>query len=43
MGITLNAALDVLPEKSTLLEDQIEWMRMGMFSRAESMPVGFGS
>jgi len=43
MAIMLNAALDVLPEKSTLLEDQIEWMRMGMFSRAETMPIDFDS
>jgi cytochrome P450 len=43
MGIMLDAALDVLPEESKLLEDQIEWMRMGMFSRAETMPVDFGS
>lgn len=42
MGIMLNAALDVLPEDSKLLEDQIEWMRLGMFSRAESMPIDFG-
>jgi hypothetical protein len=43
MGIMLDAALDVLPEESKLLEDQIQWMRMGMFSRAETMPVDFGS
>lgn len=43
MSIMLNAALDVLPENSELLEDQIEWMRLGVFSRAETMPVDFGS
>jgi cytochrome P450 len=42
MGIMLNAALDVLPEDSHLLEDRIDWFRLGMFSRAESMPVDFG-
>ncbi len=42
MGIMLDAALDVLPEDSKLLEDQIEWMRLGMFSRAETMPIDFG-
>jgi cytochrome P450 len=42
MGIMLDAALDVLPEDSKLLEDQIEWMRLGMFARADSMPVDFG-
>jgi cytochrome P450 len=42
MGIMLNAALDVLPEEARLLEDQIDWMRLGIFARAESMPVDFG-
>ena len=42
MGIMLDAALDVLPEDSKLLEDQIEWMRLGMFARADSMPIDFG-
>jgi len=42
MGIMLNAALDILPEDSKLLEEQIEWMRLGLFSRAESMPIDFG-
>jgi cytochrome P450 len=42
MGIMLNAALDVLPEDSKLLEDRIEWVRLGMFSRAETMPIDFG-
>ena len=43
MTIMLDAALDVLPERSEMLEDQIDWMRMGMFSRAETMPIDFGS
>jgi unspecific monooxygenase len=43
MGIMLDAALDLIPERATLLEDRIEWMRFGMFSRAETLPVDFGS
>ncbi len=42
MGIMLDAALDVIPEDAKLLDDQIEWMRMAMFSRVESLPVDFG-
>jgi cytochrome P450 len=42
MGIMLDAALDLLPEDSKLLEDQIEWLRIGMFSRPETLPVDFG-
>jgi cytochrome P450 len=42
MGIMLDAALDVLPEHSRLPEEQIDWMRLGIFSRAESMPIDFG-
>lgn len=43
MGIMLDAALDVLPEDSMLLEDEIRWMRLGIFSRAETLPVDFGT
>ena len=43
MGIMLDAVLDVLPEDARLLEDQIDWMRFMIFSRAESMPIDFGS
>jgi cytochrome P450 len=43
MGIMLNAALDVLPEESKLVEDEIKWMRFSIFARAESMPIDFGA
>ena len=42
MGIMLEAALDAMPEDAVLLEDQIEWMRVAMFARMESLPVDFG-
>jgi cytochrome P450 len=42
MGCMLDAALDFLPEEAVLLEDQIEWQRLGMFSSAETLPVDFG-
>ncbi|MFT5443193.1 MAG: cytochrome P450 [Myxococcota bacterium] len=43
MGIMLNAALDVIPEGATLVEDEIEWMRRAMFARVETLPIDFGS
>jgi cytochrome P450 len=43
MSIMLGAALDVLPEHSKLLDSEIEWLRMGFFSRVETLPVDFGS
>ena len=43
MGIMLDAALDFLPGQARLLEDQIEWQRLGMFCRAETLPVDFGT
>lgn len=42
MQIMLDAALDFLPKTARLREDEIEWMRLAMFSRAESLPVLFG-
>jgi cytochrome P450 len=42
LRLMLDAALDFLPEDAKLLEDQIEWTRLGMFSRIERMPVEFG-
>ena len=42
MGIMLDAALDFLPPDAKLLEDRIEWMRMSMFCRAETLPIDFG-
>ncbi len=41
MGTMLDAALEFLPPSAKLLEDQIEWERFGMFSRATSLPVRF--
>ena len=43
MGVILEAALDVLPRDSKLLEDRVEWMRLGIFQRAETLPIDFGS
>lgn len=37
------AALDFLPEDARLLEDQIQWSRVVMFTGVESLPVDFGS
>ncbi len=37
-----DAALDFLPSGARLLEDQIRWARLGMFSRVEALPVDFG-
>jgi cytochrome P450 len=42
MGIIMDAALDVIPEGARLLEDQIEWERVSMFSRMVTLPVDFG-
>jgi cytochrome P450 len=39
----LDAALDFLPRGARLVEDEIGWMRLGMFSRIEKLPVDFGS
>lgn len=36
------AAMDFLPAGARLLEDQIEWKRMGMFTTIETLPVDFG-
>ena len=36
------AALDFLPEDARLLEDQIQWSRVVMFTGIESLPVEFG-
>lgn len=36
------AALSFLPEGARVLEDEIEWSRMAMFSRIETLPVDFG-
>ena len=38
----IDAALDFLPPGAKLCEDQIEWTRMSMFSRIETLPVDFG-
>jgi cytochrome P450 len=36
------AALDFLPEDAKLLEGQIQWRRLSMFTSIESLPVDFG-
>jgi cytochrome P450 len=41
MGCMLDAALDFLPPGARLLEERFEWTRLGLFSRAESLPVDF--
>jgi hypothetical protein len=43
MGCMIEAALDFLPSGARLLEDQIEWTRMSIFSRIQSLPVDFGA
>lgn len=42
MGCMLEGILDVLPERAMLLEDEIDWQRLGAFSRAATLPVDFG-
>jgi len=37
------AALDFLPAGARLLEDQIRWRRMAMFTSLDSLPVDFGA
>ena len=37
------AALDFLPEEARLLEDQIQWRQLAMFTSIETLPVDFGS
>lgn len=37
------AALEFLPEGARVLEDEIEWTRIAIFSRMETLPVAFGS
>lgn len=37
------AALDFLPEDARLLEDQIQWSRVVMFTSIDSLPVDFGT
>ena len=43
LGCMFEAALDFIPPGARLLEDQIDWVRMGMFSSIKSLPVDFGS
>ena len=43
LACMFEAALDFLPAGARLLEDQIEWTRMGMFSSIDSLPVDFGT
>ena len=37
------AALDFLPKDARLLEDQIQWSRVVMFTSIDSLPVDFGT
>ncbi len=37
------AALEFLPEGARVLEDEIEWTRIAIFSRMETLPVAFGA
>jgi len=43
LACMFEAVLDFLPPGSRLLEDQIEWIRFGMFNAINSLPVDFGS
>jgi cytochrome P450 len=43
LACMFEAALDFLPVGARLLEDQIKWTRMGMFSSIDSLPVDFGT
>jgi cytochrome P450 len=43
LGSMFEAVLDFLPAGASLLEDQIEYIRFGMFSSMNSLPVDLGS
>lgn len=43
LACMFEAVLDFLPAGARLLEDQIEWVRFGMFSAVNSLPVDFGN
>jgi cytochrome P450 len=42
LACMFEAVLDSLPSGARLVEDQIEWVRFGMFSSINSLPVDFG-
>ena len=42
LACMFEAALDFLPPGARLLEDQIDWVRFGMFSSINGLPVDFG-
>jgi len=42
MRCMVDAALDFLPIGADVLDDQIQWSRMALFSRIEALPVEFG-
>ena len=43
LACMFEAVLNLLPAEARLLEDQIEWIRFGMFNAINSLPVDFGS
>jgi hypothetical protein len=42
LACMFEAVLDFLPPGARLLEEQIDWVRFGMFSSINSLPVDFG-
>lgn len=43
LHLTLESALDFLPDRPVLLEDQIRWSAKGLMGHVKSMPVDFGA
>jgi cytochrome P450 len=43
LHLMLDAALDFLPPKPCLLEDQILWSAKGLMSQLKRLPVDFGA
>ena len=43
LRLMLDAALDFLPERARLLEDQVRWSSVGITSQLKRLPVDFGA
>ena len=43
LACMFEAVLDFLPRGAKLLEDQIDWTRISLFSSIDSLPVDFGA
>lgn len=43
LACMFEAALDFLPTDARVLEDEIEWVHLGLFSAIGSLPIDFGS